>query len=163
MPEPRNPRTVAGLVLIVLGVALFVFQQARGWIGPEVVLLLVGVAFLTAYFLHRNYGYLIPGCILTGMGAGSLYGGSFFSMDSSLFGLGCGFIAIYLIGWIFRQHQHHWWPLIPGGTLILLSQPDADRIIRSIFRNWPVILIGIGVLLVLSALWRPAGRGSAER
>ena len=146
MSEPRSQRTVAGLVLIVLGVVL-----------------LIGVAFLTAYFLQRNYGYLIPGCILTGLGAGSLYDGSFPSLDSSLFGLGCGFIAIWLIGWIFHRRTGSWWPLIPGGVLILLSLPDTDRILRSIFRNWPVILIGVGVVLVVSAWWRQASGDTAER
>ena len=78
-------------------------------------------AFMAAYLAKKEYGFLIPACILLGLGAGSIGANSFFDFgDSRQLGLGFGFVAIFLIALLYER-KSHWWPLIPGAALILLG------------------------------------------
>ncbi len=65
MGELRQRRIGAGVVLIVVGRALYL-QQHYTRIGDEAVLLILGAAFLGGYFYKRQFGLLIPGCLLLG-------------------------------------------------------------------------------------------------
>lgn len=149
----------AGLVLIAVGVALYLFKRLEG-LGEEVVLVVLGVAFLAAYFTRREYGFLVPGGILTGLGGAAVAREAFDrGGDVWQLGLGCGFVAIWVIGRLY-EGRAHWWPLIPGGILILVGLPRTAWIMRSLAENWPLILVVVGVGVVLSAvLRRPAGPG----
>ena len=70
MGDLRRRRIGAGIVLIVVGVGLYL-QQHYTRIGDEAVLLILGAAFLGGYFYKRQFGLLIPGCLLLGLGLGS--------------------------------------------------------------------------------------------
>ena len=74
-------------------------------------------------------------------------------------GLGLGFVAIFLIAFLYER-KSHWWPLIPGTVLILLGLRRMEEVFGWLLRNWPLILVIIGVLILLGAL-RPA-RKSAD-
>ena len=156
--DRQKRRVTAGIVLVVVGLALFVFERFED-IGHGAVLSLVGAAFLVAYFLRRNYGLLVPGGILTGLGLGELGERtlSSFSDDPTLLGLGLGFLAIYGIALAFERRSH-FWPLIPGIVLVLLALPGTDELLDLLFDNWPLLLAAIGVVLLLSGL---RGRRSA--
>jgi hypothetical protein len=162
---------VGGLILILLGLG-FLVQQAfpdyfSGW------LFLVGLAliFLVAYIATRQYGYLIPGCILMGLGIPlavvqiqtSQMGWyvSSLSLDEGglvVLGLGLGFVAIYVIDLLVsRGRPGGWWPLIPGGIvtlagLAILSQ--NEQWLDSIGMWWPVIFIIIGCWIIVDRLIR---------
>jgi hypothetical protein len=160
MAGRRRQRIVAGLTLIVLGLALYALQKFEG-IGQATIFFLVGGAFLAAYFARREYGFLIPGCILLGLGAGSIGHDSFFFFgDSTLLGLGCGFVAIFLIALVY-QRRTSWWPLIPGSVLLLVGLPDTERVFEILFDNWPLILVVIGLLILIGAVARPRSHGDA--
>jgi hypothetical protein len=114
------------------------------------VLFVIGALFIAGYFSSRNYGLLIPGCILAGLGAGEFIG------DSSL-GLGLGFIAIFAIDTLVRGRTSAWWPLIPG--VIIAGNAVADRndavfgTIRQVANDWwPIVLVLIGVIILAQAL-----------
>ncbi len=163
----RQNEWVGGAVLIVIGVALLVGQLA-GDTG-RFILLAVGLALLVLYAVSRNPGTLIGGGIVTGLGIGVL-AASYLEGDAAgsavLFGLGGGFVLVWLVGLIAGHEETRVWPLIPGGILILIGAgvyAQADPRLMGVV--WPVALILLGAIVVLAALTRrsspPAAAGVA--
>jgi hypothetical protein len=149
--QEGRQQAIAGVALIALGLALYFLRD----LGYSLAFFLVGGGFLVAYFYRKEFAFLVPGCIILGLGLGSLGADSLLSFDASMpFWLGCGFIAITAIALLY-QRVFTWWPLIPGAILILLGLPDAQRIMQQIFDNWQLILVAIGVLIVIRAFARP--------
>ncbi len=150
-------RSVAGVVLIVLGV-LFLLVQRLG-VGGEAVVALIGAAFLTAYALTRQYGFLVPGGIMTGLGIGILYENRLAANGAPvLLGLGLGFVAIYAISALRGRMPGDWWPLIPGTVLTvigLMRAAQATGTLQTIGRWWPLALILIGLYVVVRRPARP--------
>lgn len=143
---------VAGGILILLGVAFFA-MQFLGQLGSSVILFGVGMVFLVAYFFTRIYGFLIPGCILVGLGLGQVaaQGGMLSVSGLSGIGLGIGFLAIFVIDWIYGGNMR-WWPLIPGGIIVIVGIASANENLQSLLvRGWPLILVAIGLLILAGA------------
>ena len=142
----RNARMIPGLVLIILGVFFLLAQYFE--FGPGLFVLLLGTAFLVAYAFTRAYGLLIPGCILAGIGVGLLFERVMNPGVTVSLGLGLGFIAIFVVQRIIGGVSH-WWPLIPGGVLVLVgiaeAVPQGQVLIE---KGWPVILIGVGLAIL---------------
>jgi hypothetical protein len=142
------PNRALGLLLIAIG-SIMLLVLTTG-LGGEVVVALVGVGFLTAYARTESYGFLIPGAILTGLGAGILvesWGGP---TEAVPLGLGTGFLAIAVVdrlrgsagpGW--------WWPPIPGGVLTVTAASTMSGLDRFEPYLLPVALIVIGATLVI--------------
>lgn len=153
-------RVIAGAVLILLGIAFFVMNFVEG-LGQAVVLFGIGALLVAAYFYTRTYGFLIPGCILIGLGLGQL--GETGLVSFTGFGslaLGVGFIAIYLIDWLYRGSTY-WWPLIPGGILVVSSLVSVSQTVQVLVsRGWPLILVIIGLLILAGALRWTGGKRS---
>jgi len=142
----RRGRLIPGLILILLGIA-FLLREYFG-VGPEFVLILVGLVFLVPYLLTRLYGFLIPGMILLGLGAGLLYDRAAHLGWAVPLGLGLGFIAIFAVDWVVTRAVR-WWPLIPGAALMIPALVDAFPPVRDwLEKGWPVILILAGLLLI---------------
>jgi hypothetical protein len=148
-----NARMIPGLVLIVIGIFFLLAQYFE--FGPGLFVLLLGTAFLFAYAFTRAYGLLIPGCILAGIGVGLLFERTMNSGVTISLGLGLGFIAIFVVQKIFGKASH-WWPLIPGGVLVIVgiaeAVPQGQMLIE---KGWPVILIVIGLAILAGTYWRP--------
>lgn len=154
MNSQRTRAIIAGLALIGLGLGIWYLKDQE--VGGGYVLILVGGIFTSAYFFTRNYGYLVPGCILLGLGLPVVMGEiGFFSLDTVIF-LGAGFIAIYLIQLIYER-KAMWWPLIPGTILILAGMDRFDDVFRMLSQNWPLILVVVGVLIIIGAIFRKPG------
>ncbi len=163
LPQPPRHRrgggAVGGMILIVAGVFFLLVNIFPRQIGPS-FLLLVGLAFLAAYFLgERNVGFLIPGSIIAGMGLGVLLAQLIPGRESGgivVLCLGLGFIAI----WLFEKG--HQWALIPGGILVVIGALVASSELAQfsdLGRWWPVILILVG-LWVLVRRAQAAHRGT---
>lgn len=144
-------RSLPGVILVVLGV-IFIAGQRLG-IGGEGVTAAIGLAFLTAFAFTRNYGFLVPGGIMTGLGLGIVY-----KMRSDgnsvpvLLGLGLGFASIYALDAVNRRTVWGWWPLIPGGVLTLIGLVRASRSegwLGVVGQWWPLALIAVGAYLLV--------------
>jgi len=123
-------------------------------VGALVVLAL-GLAFLAAHVITRQYEPLVPGGILTGLGAGIVTSQSLAVTDELaagivVLGLGLGFLSIWIIGGLLQVAAHHWWPLVPGGILAVIggSLVSGGQAVQ-ILDFWPVVLVGLGVLVLL--------------
>jgi hypothetical protein len=149
---------VAGLV--VAGVGLFLLA---GEVEPDIgrfVTLFIGLALLAVFVIRREYGFLVPGSILTGIGIGiALEPATNGDIESGvmMLSLAGGFLGIWLLGLLYRLPQNHWWPLIPGGILTLVGLVQVSRTdVGGVLRLWPVILIAIGVVILMRAIARRA-------
>jgi len=155
----RRGGLVGGLVLILIGV-LWLAAQYTDVLGGWVVLVGLGVIFLLAYVANRQYGFLIPGCLLVGIGIPvyliekvPAFGDEAHAGVAPL-GLGLGFIAIWLIDLVMnRERRHGWWPLIPGvivSTAGIAQLAQAEAWFQEIGRWWPVLLILLGLWILVA-------------
>ena len=156
MEANTRSKVATGVMLIVLGLGLYGLQFVEG-AGESVVLCLLGGLFIAGYLFTRGYALLVVGAIVLGLGIGSfgertlwLYG------EFSKIGLGVGFILIYLIQLLYERRSH-WWPLIPGGVMLLLGLNAWRKFRLFLFSEggWPLILVIIGGLILLGAFRRP--------
>lgn len=160
----------AGVLLLVLGLLLLAAQfvpQVRAldlWSAFPVV---IGVAFLGGYVYSRQYGFLIPGCILTGLGLGLLVARLVpvhaIADTATVTGLGLGFLAIYPIDLAVRGREPgQWWPLVPGGIILLTGL--APALWQDVWQVAPALaLIVIGFIILARALTPGASERSDER
>jgi hypothetical protein len=150
----REGRLWLGLILIGLG-AIFLLDRVVPDIGAYLPLL-VGLGFFVAFLATRAYGFLIPAGIVSGVGAGILLQQTYDQGGIFLLALGGGFVAIWLIGALFRLREHHWWPLIPGGILLTIGLVDlADEsgpLSELLDIGWPILLVAVGLLVIVRAL-----------
>ena len=151
MDDRRHGRLFAGAILILLGLGLFALQFVEG-LGAAVIFFLIGGAFVAGYLYRRAYGLLIPGCILLGIGLGSVGEESALAFgDMSSLGLGVGFVAIYVIALVY-EGRSSWWPLIPGGILIVTGLASGNASMQRLLSvGWPLILVFVGLLILAGA------------
>jgi hypothetical protein len=156
-----NPRVVSGVVVIALGLIMLVATLTDSQVVGQMIVLLLGVIFLTWGVMVRHPGPLIPGCILSGLGVGIVVS-QWLSASASgqaqggivTLCLGLGFLLIMPVQQLVMRQTAHWWPLIPGGMLsvtglgILVGDPEMTWI----GRLWPLAVIGVGAVLLYQAL-----------
>jgi hypothetical protein len=159
--EQRDRRFFA-LILIVVGLLALLPNIVT---VPETVGLLVpiglGLVFLAWGLLTRRFGVTVPGCILTGLGAGVILAQPQTNALSGnvtggiiVLGLAAGFCGIAIMNLLFNQ-KPFWWPLIPGvilgvvGTLLTVDSRESMNLLEQIGRYWPVILLVIGAWMLL--------------
>ena len=150
-----------GVVLVGLGLWLLASNVFKWNLGAAFPLAL-GLLFLVWGSLAQRLGYLIPGGILTGIGAaGLLLDGPFSGLeDPASGGL---FLLVFAGGWALITltsalfvRRVAWWPLIPGGIMALiggalLSGEPGLTALEYFGQGWPIVLIAIGLYLIL---WR---------
>jgi hypothetical protein len=151
---------IPGIVLIAIGLFLLAVQTTG--VGGEAVVAFIGAGFLVAYAFTRQYGFLVPGGIVTGLGLGIILETQIGGGGAVLLGLGFGFLSIYVVDAAARGQPGGWWPLIPGGilaTIGTLTAAGREGLIGDIARLWPVALIVIGAYLLLVQM---RGRGATS-
>ena len=148
MQRARNKNVALGTLLIALGLGIFGMQFADGF-GESVVFFVLGGAFLAGYFSRGAYGLLIPGCILLGLGLGSVLDSTVFRLGNFYsIGLGVGFVAIFAIH-LTHRGSAHWWPLIPGAILIATGvSSGSERFERMLTVGWPLVFVLVGFLIL---------------
>jgi hypothetical protein len=141
---------VAGLV--IAGIGLFFLA---GQLEPDIgrfVALFIGLALLAVFVVTREFGFLVPGSILTGVGIGIVIDSAASGDAESgvmMLALAGGFLGIWVLGSVYRLPQNHWWPLIPGGILTLIGLVQLGRTeVTGAMTLWPVVLIIVGALVL---------------
>jgi hypothetical protein len=148
----RDGSWVGGAILIGIGVAFLIGQLIPD--AGDYIVLAIGLTFLAAFAVTREYGFLIPGGIVSGVGVGvviaartpSVEGGALFMLA-----IGSGFLAIWVIGLALHLPENHPWPLIPGLILggIGAASLAGTRYAEIGRLGWPIALIAIGAALAL--------------
>jgi hypothetical protein len=153
-----------GILLILMGTFFLVVNKYPNIFGTEFwpfIVIGVGATFLLAALLTRTGGLAIPGCIVGGIG-GILYyqtiSGNWASW-AYLWTLIPGFVGVGIIlaGLLSRERVR-----FDTGGLILIAISAMGFIIfggsfgLNLGMNmlWPLFLIGIGVITLISALFR---------
>lgn len=158
-PEPRG-RNIAlpGVLLVLVGLLLLARELFVFNIGA-VLLLVIGLAFLLAYFfVRRTAGFLIPGGILAGLGLGVLLQAAAPRAQDGGVVLVCLALGFAII-WVFERR--HVWAVITGAILAAIGVYDLTNeltVAREIARWWPVILIAVGVWVLFRRMQRTDGR-----
>jgi len=161
MSEGNQRQIATGAILILIGVGLLALQFLEGF-GEAVLFFVIGGGFVAAYLYFRNYGLLIPGGILMGLGLGSIGKSSVLAFgDFDAIGLGIGFVAIYVIALVY-EGSSHWWPLIPGLILIVTGLVSGTSFERLLSVGWPLILVLLGLLLLAGAFGLVGRRREAD-
>ena len=150
MDKPKRSQLVSGVTLIAIGLLLFWLIRVED-LGQSLLFFIVGSVFLVAYLFSKNFGLLIPGGLLLGLGAGDVLGRAFELQNPARIGLGAGFIAIFLIPLIYEKRSH-WWPLIPGSVLLVTAFSIGEDLMDFLFSGgWPLVLVAIGAIIVLGS------------
>lgn len=157
-----------GFVLVLIGIAALASE-----LWPDVdryIPLVVGLGLLAVFVVTRAYLALVGGSILTGLGVGLLIA-DFFTTDQAdgagaVLGLALGFISIWVVSGLMKLKEHHPWPLIPGGILLLVG---TGLVLDLFEQEWsdlvvPAIVVVVGLLVMLVGylrMSRPSGGETA--
>jgi len=160
----RRDQWVGGAVLIAIGAGLLLGQLVED--AEQFILLGIGLTLLVLFAVSRNPGALIGGGIVTGLGAGVLVAANTegdIAGAAVMFGLGLGFIGVWLVGMLMRIKETTIWPLIPGAILVVLGFVvlAGSETAQAFELLWPVALIGLGVVVLLAAV-RGRGKDSSD-
>ena len=141
-----------GVILIAVGATLFAVQLLH--LDADVIVLVIGLVFASAFAATRRYGLLIPAGIMTGLGAGILLEDIGAKGEPAMLGLGLGFLAIYAADLMTTgaRAPGRWWPLIPGAIITVIAGASGtfgEEGAHAIEQGWPILLIAVGAWLLL--------------
>jgi hypothetical protein len=159
----RRGGFVGGAILVVIGLMSLINNIVPLDLGMW-FLVGLGIIFMTAAFVTRKQGFLIPGGILSGIGVGILVmekSGIQFSEP----GKGGAFLLCFAAGWFLitllslafpaeeGTGRLMWWPLIPGVIMagvggLLFAGDFGLTILKWMGQGWPVVLIALGLYLI---------------
>lgn len=156
--QGQRDRVVFAIILIVIGLGGLAsqFLETRPDIGGWVVLA-IGLGFVGGFIYSHQYGFLVPGGIMSGLGAGIIVQQSLALADEQsggivVLGLGAGFLAIWVIASLANAVGNHPWPLVPGlilavvGGALLIGGTAID-----LLDYWGIAVVALGVLLLARA------------
>ncbi len=152
----RRSRTMTGLALIALGL-LWLANEIFDFNTEALFLPALGLVFLIWGVVSRQGGLLIPGGVLTGLGAG-VYLMDTLPLEGSqepgvfMLSFAGGWLLIILLSAIFTE-ETHWWALWPAGIMALiggglLMGGPALQALEIAGRYWPVLLIIAGIAML---------------
>jgi hypothetical protein len=159
-PSERRNAVAGGAVLIAIGLLILVAQNVKTETLGLLLLPALGGIFLVGGIVARQVGFLIPGSILTGIGAGAaLTQGTFASSSETaqggmfLLAFAGGWILITVLTAMFTSHTQ-WWALIPGTIMFfiggaLLLGGAALNVLEFAGLSWPLILVVLGLGIIM--------------
>lgn len=150
-PSARSRRIAAGSILVVVGIGLLGLQVADG-VGESMWLLVIGTLFIVGYLFRGAYGLLVAGSIVAGIGVGQVGEEAFGRVDEvTTISLGVGFAAIYVVDRLYSGSSH-WWPLIPGGILLVTGLASVGEPLSGLLEVvWPILMMIIGLALLFGS------------
>lgn len=156
---------LVGLAIVGVGVVVIADRVAPGNadLSDTIVFSAFAALLLVATIAARSHGALIAALAFAGLAAAKY---AVMSGEDSggavLLGPGVGFLMAYAIGTL-AFGPRHWWPLVPGAVMawlggLLVFGGEAGAALAG--ATWPVVLVGVGILMVagVSAIRRPRPR-----
>ena len=168
-PHPRSQSRTAliiGFVLVLIGGGALVSELLPDF--DRYVPLVIGLGLLAVFVMTRSYVALVFAGILTGIGAGllvaDLWPGTKEDGPGAVLGLAFGFLGIWAVSWLYRLKEHHFWPLIPGGILLLVGTGLVLDLFDEDASRWvvPAIVVALGVLVMVAGFLRMSREATPE-
>lgn len=151
-------RRTTGVILLLIGLGALL-SSYYDWNLGLMTPLLMGAVFLGWSLLAREWGLLIPGGILTGLGAGILVQryadqGRDFDQGAFMLCFAAGWLLIPVLSWLVFKRSALW-ALWPAGALALagavrLGGNDVREWFRAIRAWWPLALIAVALFLLFT-------------
>jgi hypothetical protein len=142
-----------GVLLVLLGAALFINQVNRAIDVGSLVVLALGIAFGAAWLIGGWRSATVPALVLVAMGLAGLASGLGYVR-----GPGWSWLAVgiaFLIGWAVGpfQKRHRAWAMWVGLILGVYGfaevSPQLVPDLPDMPWLWPLVLVGIGVVLLM--------------
>jgi hypothetical protein len=164
MDSQRRSSLAGGLVLILLGALFLAVQWVPGlqlWFSWPLIIIGIGVLLLIVGLLTGVPAMAIPACIVGGIGGLLYWQNATGNWESWAYAwalipgfVGVGMVLSGLLGGDTRQ-------TVRGGAWLILISLVLFAVFASFFgalglvgRYWPVLLIGLGLLVLAQSLFR---------
>jgi hypothetical protein len=153
-PDRRQRFPWLGVLLVIIGIGLLVQYFVPTVSVGTIVLLAIGIAFLAGWLLGGSWFSMVPGVLISGLAAGGLVNelGVYSGPGLTALALATGFIVIWLLA--FATDRRYTWALWGAAIFGLIGLVQVSGRITGMQESglfWPVVIIVIGLLLVLSA------------
>lgn len=143
-----------GVLLVLIGVGLLVQYLLPTVTVGTIVILALGLAFLTGWVVGGSWFSMVPGVLITALSVGRLIAevGLYDGPGLTALALAAGFIVVWLLAHA-TQRRYGWalWGAAIFGLIGLIQASGRLTNIPEFGAIWPVVIIVIGVLLVFSA------------
>jgi hypothetical protein len=164
MDSQRRSSLAGGLVLVLLGALFLAVQWVPGlqlWFSWPLIIIGIGVLLLIVGLLTGVPAMAIPACIVGGIGGLLYWQNATGNWESWAYAwalipgfVGVGMVLSGLLGGDTRQ-------TVRGGAWLILISLVLFAVFASFFgalglvgRYWPVLLIGLGLLVLAQSLFR---------
>jgi hypothetical protein len=164
MDSQRRSSLAGGLVLVLLGALFLAVQWVPGlqlWFSWPLIIIGIGVLLLIVGLLTGVPAMAIPACIVGGIGGLLYWQNATGNWESWAYAwtlipgfVGVGMVLSGLLGGDIRQ-------TVRGGGWLILISLVLFAVFASFFgalglvgRYWPVLLIGLGLLVLAQSLFR---------
>jgi len=164
MDSQRRSSVAGGLVLILLGALFLAVQWVPGlqlWFSWPLIIIGIGVLLLIVGLLTGVLAMAMPACIVGGIGGLLYWQNATGNWESWAYAwtlipgfVGVGMVLSGLLGGDTRQ-------MVSGGGWLILISLVLFAVFAAFFgalglvgRYWPVLLIGLGLLVLAQSLFR---------
>ena len=152
-----------GVLLVLVGIALLVqaVMPADTLSAGTVLLYALGGALVAGWLFGGSWLAAIPGLLLLALGFARMIGelNIYTGPGTTALSLAVAFVLIWLIG-LARERKSRW-PLVAAAVLGVIGAVQVSGQLANLpelSAVWPVVIIVVGVLLLVSARRSPAQR-----
>lgn len=166
--KSQRPTIAFGVILLLAGAALLVYQlqpefvrlYLGSWFSWPSIITATGLVFILVAILSGMGGLAIPGSIISTVGLILYYQNTTGDWESWSFAwalipasVGLGIIMMALINGKLRRSRPGFWLLIVNLVIFVVFFAFFRQNSNILLRYWPVLVIAIGVLVLVQALW----------
>jgi hypothetical protein len=151
-----------GVLLVLIGIGLLIQQLYPEVAVGTLVLLALGLAFLASWLVGGSWFAMIPGVLLVALAAARLLDdlGVYDGPGATGLALAIGFLLIWLVAYA-RERRYTWslWAAGIFGLIAIVQLSGRIAGIPELTGFWPLVIIGLGILLLFNARRREPGAG----